>query len=96
MEYKEKINVYIENIASKKQTFWRPICEVIENSYFEETKLFPTIFFNQCGNNPNEPQKIPNEIKSYLKRMDMEKGFNAQVVMIRQKESDDKMEKEKT
>ena len=29
---------------SRKQPFWRPIYEVIENSYFEETKLFPTTF----------------------------------------------------
>ena len=32
------MNVDIDNIASKKQLFWRPIYEVIENSYFEETK----------------------------------------------------------
>ena len=38
------MNVDIENIASKKQPFWGPIYEVIENSYFEGTKLFPTIF----------------------------------------------------
>ena len=38
------MNVDIENIASKKQQFWRPIYKVIENLYFEETKLFPTIF----------------------------------------------------
>ena len=36
------MNVDIENSASKKQSFWRPIYEVIENSYFEETRLFPT------------------------------------------------------
>ena len=47
------MNVEIENIASKKQPFWRSIYEVIENSYFEETKLFPTTFLNQCRNNPN-------------------------------------------
>ena len=38
------MNVDIGNIASKKQPFGRPINEVIENSYFEETKLFPTNF----------------------------------------------------
>ena len=46
LEYQETRNVYSENISSKKQQFWRPIYEVIENSYFEETKLFPTIFKN--------------------------------------------------
>ena len=62
----------------------------IENSYYEETKLFPTTFLNQCRNNPNEPQNIPNEIKADLFLMAMEQGLYVQVVMIRQRESDDK------
>ena len=33
------MNVDIGNIGSKKQPFWRPIYEDIENSYFGETKL---------------------------------------------------------
>ena len=41
LEHQETMNVEIENIFSKKQPFWRPIYEVIEYSYFEETKLFP-------------------------------------------------------
>ena len=61
------MNECIEIIASKKQSFWRPIYEVIENSYFEETKLFPTTFLNQCKNNPNEHHNIPNEIKAVFK-----------------------------
>ena len=68
VEYQETMNVDIENIASKKQLFWTPIYEVIENSSFEETKLFPTTFLNQCKNNPNEPQNIPNEVKVALKQ----------------------------
>ena len=44
LEYQETLSIDIVNIASKKQPFWRPIYEVIENSYFEETKLFPTNF----------------------------------------------------
>ena len=62
------MDVEIENIASKKYPFWRPIYEVIENSYFEETKLFPTTFLNQCRNNPNEPQNIPSEVKAAFKK----------------------------
>ena len=61
------MNVDIDNIASKKQPFWRPICEVIKNSYFEEAKLFPTKHFNQFRNIPNETQNIPNEIKAAFK-----------------------------
>ena len=37
------MNVDIEKIASKKQPFWIPIYEVIENSHFEE-KIFPATF----------------------------------------------------
>ena len=54
------MNADVENIASKKQQFWRPIYEVVDNSYFEATKLFPTNVLDQCRNNPNNPQKIPN------------------------------------
>ena len=64
MEYQENVNVGIENVSSKKQPSWRPIYEVIDNSYFVETKFFSTEFLDQCRNNPNEPQNIPNEIKS--------------------------------
>ena len=47
------MNVDIENIASKKQPFWRSIYEVIDESYFRVVKLFPTKVLNQCKNNPN-------------------------------------------
>ena len=58
------MNVDIEKKSSKKQPFWRPIYEFIENSYFEVVKLFPIKLLNQYKNIPNEPQNIPNEIKS--------------------------------
>ena len=41
------------------------------------------MFLNQCRNDPNETQNIPNEIKSAFKKMAIEKGLYAQVVMIR-------------
>ena len=41
------MNVDIENIASKKQPFWRSIYEVIDESYFRVVKLFPTKVLNQ-------------------------------------------------
>ena len=46
------MNVDIENIASKKQPFWRSIYEVIDDSYFGVTKIFTATFLNQCRNNP--------------------------------------------
>ena len=43
----------------------------------------------------NEPQNIPNEVKSALKKVYLENGLYAQVVMIHRIESDDKNEKDK-
>ena len=54
------MNVDIENIASTNRKFWRSIYEVIDDYYFKVVKLFPTIFLNQCRNNPNEAQNITN------------------------------------
>ena len=51
-------------ISSKEPNKWISIYEVIENSYFEETKLFPIKKLNQCRNNPNETQNIPSEVKA--------------------------------
>ena len=62
------MNVDIENISSKRQCFWRQIYEVIENSYFEATKLFPENASDKCRNNPNESQNIPNKIKADFKK----------------------------
>ena len=39
----------------KKQTFWRQVYKVIEDSYFEETRLFPTKNLDRWRNNPNGP-----------------------------------------
>ena len=39
-KFQERMNVYVENISSKKQKHWRPIYEVIDHSYFEVAKLF--------------------------------------------------------
>ena len=74
LEYQETINVDIENIASKKQPFWRTIYEVIDYSYFEIVKLCPTTFLNQCKNNPNEPQNIPSEVKASFQKYPWNKG----------------------
>ena len=63
LEYQETMNVDIEKIASTKQPFWISIYEVIDDSYFEGKKIFPTTFRNQCRNNPNEPQNILSEVK---------------------------------
>ena len=74
LEYQETMNVYIENIASKKYPFWRSVYEVIKNSYFEKTKLFPTTFLNQCRNNPNAPHNIPSRVKASFQKLLWERG----------------------
>ena len=58
LKYQKTMNVDVENIASKKQLFWRPIYEVIGNSYFEATKLFLTIILDQC-------RKIQINLRTY-------------------------------
>ena len=44
MEYQEKMNVEIDNIASKKQPFWRPIYEVIEINILKQQNYFKQMF----------------------------------------------------
>ena len=63
------MDVDIENIASTRKPFWRSIYEVIDDSYCEVAKLFPKNVLNQCRNNQNEPQNIPNEIKADFKNV---------------------------
>ena len=72
LKYQETINVDVENIASKNLSFWRPIDEVIENSYFEATNLLPAKDLDQCRDHRNELHNIPNEIKTAVKKMAME------------------------
>ena len=95
MEYQETMNLDIETIASKKQPFWRSIYEVIDDSYSEIVKLFPTTLLDQYRDFTNEYQQITSEVKAALK-MAMEQGLYAQLVTIHQRESDNKKEKEKT
>ena len=83
----------IENISSTGQRIWISIYEVIHNDYFKAVKLFPSEFLNQCKNISNEPQNILNEVKADLKKMALENGLYAQVVMISRRGLDDKNEK---
>ena len=53
-------------------------------------KLFPTKLLNQCKNNPNEPQNIPNEVRAAFNNMALENGLYAQAVMVHRRDLDDK------
>ena len=47
LEYQETIKLDVENIVKNKNK-WRPIYEVIDTSFFAETKTFPPEFLCQC------------------------------------------------
>ena len=49
-------------------------------------KHFPGGFMKECKNNSNEAQFIPLEVKNNIKRMAMDQGLYAQVIMIRRKD----------
>ena len=74
LEYKETMNLDIENIASTSQQIWTSIYEVIHDSYFKAVKLFPTQFLDHCKNKDNEPQNIPSEVKTDFKKWICNKG----------------------
>ena len=71
--YKEKTSQDIKNIDTyetrKKVNTkkWRPIYEVIDESYIEESKIFHDDFIRDCKNNPNEAQFISDEVKNNIK-----------------------------
>ena len=52
LEYQEKINLDIENIASTGQKNWRSIYEVINDKYFKAVNLFSTQFLYHFFNEP--------------------------------------------
>ena len=80
--YIDKIDTYeIRNRVNKIK--WRPIYEVIEEAYFTESEIFSDDFILQCTDNPNEDKFIPLKIKNNRKRMIMEQGLYAQVIMLR-------------
>ena len=87
------MNLEIENISSTYQHIWRSIYEVIHDYHFKAVKFFPSKILNQCKNNPNKPQNIPNEVRSDFRNMALENGLYAQVVMILRRGLDDKNKK---
>ena len=92
LSYKETMNMDVENVNTfetrkKVNTIkWRPIFEVIYEAYFKGSKRFSDDFMKECKDNSNEYIDIPLEVKDNIKRMAMEQGLYAQVVMLRQKD----------
>ena len=90
--YKETMSMDIENIntletGNKVNTIKRrPVFEVIDEAYFKGSKIFLDNLMKQCKDNSNEARFIPLEIKNNIKRMEMEQGLYAQVVMLHRKD----------
>ena len=64
--------------------------------HFLKKRIFPEAFLDLCKNSPNQPQFLPYEVKVVLKIMAIEQRLYAQVVMIFQKDHDNKNKKENT
>ena len=50
-----------------KEKNWRPIYEVIDNSFFAKIFVFPQEVLDQCKKYPNKPQFLPSEVTVALK-----------------------------
>ena len=81
----ENIDTY-ETRKKGNTSKWRPIYEVIDEAYINDSKMFPGDFIKECKNNSNKAQFIPREVKNNIKRMVLEQGSYAQVIMIRRKD----------
>ena len=65
---------------------WRPIYEVIDEAYIEDSRIFTRDFIRYCKNNSNGPQFISSKVKINIKRMAMEQSLYSQVIRIRRKD----------
>ena len=92
MGYQETLKIDVKNINKHIKTTCRPIYEVIDATFFEETDIFPQAFSDWCKMNPNKPLFIPSDIKTFLEIMEKEKGLYWQVVVMHQKNLDNKKE----
>ena len=79
---------------------WRPVYEVIDEAYINGSKIFSDDFIKECMDNSNEPRDIPHGVKNNIKRMAMEQGLYAQVIMLRREDfkfvATDKIKNEST
>ena len=81
----ENIDTY-ETRKTVNTSKWRPIYEVIDEAYINDSKMFPDAFIKECKNNSNEAKFILREVKNNIKWMAMEQELYAQVMVIRQKD----------
>ena len=84
------MKVDVENIAKNKTkhmetNIWSYWCFI-----FWRNKYFPQDFLDLYKNNTNQPQFLSSDVWLVPKQMAMEQVLYAHVVMIRQKDSDNK------
>ena len=85
------MNIDIENINTIEKRYkvytqrCREIYEVIQ-LFFDETNIFPGDFIKHFKNNANKTHNIPLEANNNIKRMSLEKGFYAQVIILCRKD----------
>ena len=60
---------------------------------FSKKRTFSTRNLILLCKNPNQPQFLPSDSKTFLKMMTMEQGLYVQVVTIRRKDLNNKKEK---
>ena len=66
------IDIDTYELRNKVNTIkWRPIYEVIDKAYFEESEIFSYDFMQQCKDNANEAEFIPLKMKNNIKLMEM-------------------------
>ena len=60
-----------ENRTVVQITKWRPIYEVIDEDYINNSHIFPDDFIIKCKKFPNKTQTISGVVKNNIKRMAM-------------------------
>ena len=77
----DNIDTY-ETRTKVNTTKWRPIYEVIDESYIKGSKIFSDDFIKECMDNVKKARDIPRDVKNNIKRMEMEQGLYAQVIVL--------------
>ena len=83
-QYIRKIDTYYTR-TKVNTTNWRPIHQIIDEAYINDSNIFPEHFIRECKHNSNEAKFIPSDVKNNIKRMAMEQIFYAPVVNLRRK-----------
>ena len=63
---------------------WKNIYEVIENDYFDESKVkFTKQFLTECETECNVPQFIPHKVKKKIQKVGLKYGLFSQILKIK-------------